>query len=182
MCGECHEENGLVTQTFIGFDELRLNAKRTPAAPRTQLQEFHEAGIFTAAPPNPAATITDRTTNDGGRLLRIKRFVFGNCVHCHHAGGKVVDFSPDVFEANAIGKPTDAQSVEPPRGWLRVVPGSPGTSVVYVQVQRTMLPPATGGGTMNRLRPMPPNGVADVAADQDALADLAAWIMALPKP
>jgi hypothetical protein len=31
------------------------------------------------------------------------------------------------------------------------------------------------------MRPMPPVGVADVAAEQEFLTDLAAWITALPK-
>ena len=123
-------------------------------------QAFAEAGIFTTAPPATPATITDSTTTDGGRMLRIKRFVFGNCVSCHNGDGNV-DFSPEVFVANTVNKPTEAQSVHPPAGWLRVVPGVPTRSVVYVQMQRTMLPPATGGN--ERLRPMPPVGLADVA-------------------
>jgi hypothetical protein len=111
--------------------------------------------------------------------LRIKRFVFGNCVHCHNGGGQV-DLHPDVFVANTVGKPTEAQSVMPPAGWLRVVPGDPSKSVLYVQMQRTMLPAPTGDG-MNRLRAMPPLGVADVAADQAALEDVSDWITALPR-
>jgi hypothetical protein len=176
-CGKCHEQNGMVAQTFIGFDELRLNSRLTSDAAKTQLQTLGEAGLFTGAVPADPATITD-ASNDGGRLLRIKRFVFGNCVHCHN-GGEEVDLHPDVFVQNTVGKPTEAQSVMPPPGWLRVVPGDPSTSVLYVQMQRTMLPTPTGNG-MNRLRAMPPIGVADVAADQAALKDVSDWITALP--
>jgi len=175
-CGKCHEQNGMVAQTFIGFDELRLNSKLTAASAKTQLQTFADAGLFTMPAPATPATIAD-ASNDGGRLLRIKQFVFGNCVHCHNGGGQV-DLHPDVFVANTVSKPTEAQSVMPPAGWLRVVPGDPSTSVLYVQMQRTMLPPATGN---ERLRPMPPVGVADVAADQAALKDVSDWITALPK-
>jgi hypothetical protein len=177
-CGECHEQNAKVTQTFIGFDELRLNSKLTATATKTQLQTFADAGIFTQAPPAAPKTITDNTANDGGRMLRIKRWVFGNCVSCH-AGEGNVDLRPDVFVANTVSKATESQTVMPPAGWLRVVPGMPGRSVLYVQAQRTMLPPATGGGSTNRLRPMPPIGVADVAADQAALKDIFDWITGL---
>jgi hypothetical protein len=82
--------------------------------------------------------------------------------------------------ANTVDKETNAQSVVPPAGWLRVVRGKPENSVVYVQVRRTMLPEPTAEGTMKRLRPMPPVGVADVAPDLEALKDLGDWILSLP--
>jgi hypothetical protein len=175
-CDQCHAQNGMVAQTFIGFDVLRLNSKRSADAPKTQLQTFADAGLFSMPLPADPATITD-ASDDNGRLLRIKRFVFGNCVSCHNGGGQV-DFHPDVFVANTVGKPTEAQSVMPPAGWLRVVPGDPLTSVLYVQMQRTMIPPAQGAN--NRLRPMPPVGLADVAVEQTALKDVFDWITALP--
>jgi hypothetical protein len=176
MCSECHDENGNSgRQTFIGFDEPRLNSKLTPAAAKTQLQDIADRGMLMMPPRTTPETITD-TTNDGGRMLRIKRFIFGNCVHCHN-GGKVFDMNPAVFVANTVNKDTESQSVMPPAGWKRVLPGKPEMSVLYVQARRTPLPPAVGGV---RLRPMPPFGVADVAADQAALADISAWIMGLP--
>jgi hypothetical protein len=173
-CGECHNENGMVTGTsIIGFDELRLNNKAlNPAAPKTQLQQFFDAGLFTSPPSSPAPTIT----NADARLLSIERFIFGNCVHCHN-GNSVFDLHPENFVKNTVNKKTEAQSVVPPPGWLRVIPGKPDQSVLFVQVQRTPLPPATGG---DRLRAMPPAGVADNAADLKALADIKAWIMSLP--
>ncbi len=177
-CGDCHIKNGTVRQTFIGFDETRLNSKLTPASATTQLQTFADAGIFTLPLPADPATITDDSA-DGGRLLRIKRFVFGNCVTCHNGDGNV-DFNPDVFVANTVNQPTEAQSVEPPPGWLRVVPGDPSTSVLYVQMQRTMLPEPEPG--MNALRPMPPVGLADVAVEPNSLQDVFDWITALPPP
>ena len=64
----------------------------------------------------------------------------------------------------------------PPAGWKRVVPKSPQTSVLYVQTQRTMIPPPVNG---SRLRPMPPIGVADVAADAQSLKDISDWILSL---
>ena len=174
--GECHEKNGGVAQTFIGFDQLRLNSKLSAAAATTQLQAFADAGLFTLPPPAEPLTITD-ASNDGGRLLRIKRFVFGNCVTCHNGDGNF-DMHPDVFVENTVSKPTESQSVELPPGWLRVVPGDPATSVLYVQMQRTMLPPPEGAN--NRLRAMPPIGLADVAVEQTSLKDVFDWITALP--
>jgi hypothetical protein len=175
-CGECHEKNGTVRQTFIGFDELRLNSKLTPDAATTQLQVLADAGLFTQPLPADPATITDASA-DAGRLLRIKRFVFGNCVTCHNGDGNV-DFNPDVFVENTVGKPTESQSVMPPDGWLRVVPGDPSTSVVYVQMQRTMIPEPVGNES--RLRPMPPIGLNDLAVEQTSLQDVFDWITALP--
>ncbi len=174
-CGDCHEKNALVAQSFIGFDELRLNTKLSPDAAKTQLQTFADAGIFTLPAPTDAATITD-ASNDGGRLLRIKRFVLGNCVTCHN-GDSQFDLRPDVLVANTVGKPTEAQSVVPPEGWLRVVPGDASKSVLYVQMQRTMLPPEMDG---RRLRAMPPIGLNELAAEQSALKDVLDWITALP--
>jgi hypothetical protein len=179
-CAECHAENGKVTQTFIGFDELRLNSKFAPTSTRTQLQDLAAAAIFKMAPPASPATLADSTVPTEP-LPRVKRFVFGNCVHCHN-GTQVVDFRPDVFEKNTINQDTEAQSVKPPAGWKRVFPGDPLKSVVFVQMRRTMLPAPTGGGEADRLRPMPPVGVAEVAADQAALADMEAWIRSLPPP
>ncbi|HEX2876185.1 MAG TPA: hypothetical protein VHP33_33265 [Polyangiaceae bacterium] len=175
-CDQCHSQNGMVTQTFIGFDELRLNSKFKADAAKTQLQTFADAGVFSQPLPADPATITD-ASNDGGRLLRVKRFLFGNCVTCHNGNGQV-DFHPDVLVANTVGKPTEAQSVMPPAGWLRVVPGDPAKSVLYVQMQRTMIPPPEGAN--NRLRPMPPVGLADVAVEQSSLKDVADWITSLP--
>jgi hypothetical protein len=127
-------------------------------------------------------TITDNS-NDQGRLLRIKRFVFGNCVHCHN-GAEQADFHPDKLVEEWVNKPVpETQSVKPYPGMLRIFGKDLTKSVVYLQVQRTMLPPPiTTGGQDIRLRPMPPVGVADMAVDQAALADIRAWIMALPVP
>jgi len=174
-CGDCHDENGTWAQNFIGFDTARLSSKFSSTSTKTQLEELTAAGIFTNAPVAPPPIIDANPV-----LQRVKRFIFGNCVHCHHADGMVFDLSPDNLVKNTVNQATDAQSVVPPKGWLRVVPGKPDMSVVYRQVQRVGLPMTTGGGAMNRLRPMPPAGVADVAADQDALADIKAWIMSLP--
>jgi hypothetical protein len=176
-CGDCHHENGNAYQTFIGFDEIRLNHKRTPAAAKTELEEFQDAGIFTkphAAGDPPPRSIVESDPN----LLKVKEFVLGNCVHCHNEKGKVFDMAPEVFVTNTVNQMTNAQSVQPPAGWLRVKPGQPEMSVLFVQARRMPLPmPTTNGG--DRLRPMPPIGVNDLAADQAGVAAIQAWISAL---
>jgi hypothetical protein len=102
-------------------------------------------------------------------LLKLKRFVFGNCVHCHHGDGPF-DLRPDVFVENTVKKPTDASGVTPPPGYLRIVPKQPEKSVIFLQVRRTNLP-AT-------LKPMPQIGV--LAPPADELMNLQTWINSLP--
>jgi hypothetical protein len=175
MCGDCHFENGNTYQTFVGFDEIRLNSKVGGAA-KTQLQEFGDMGIFMKPVPANPRTIQESDPN----LLKAKRFILGNCVHCHNENGKVFNMAPEVFTQNTVKMPTMAQSVEPPAGWLRIVPGDPEKSVVFVQARRTPLPmPNAAGG--NRLRPMPPVGVNDLTPDPEGIAALKTWIMSLPK-
>jgi hypothetical protein len=172
-CGECHEKNALVASAFIGFDEIRLNSKLTEAAPRTQLAELAAQGVFTAPLPAQPAEIKDANPV----LERVKRFVYGNCAHCHNGDPSAqADFRPAAFEASTIRKPVDASGVSAPKGWLRVVPGNPEMSVVYVQARGINLPPS--------LREMPQVGVAVRAAlpgFKAYLDDLRAWIMSLPR-
>lgn len=178
-CGQCHEEHGNSGQgpQFIGFDELRLNAKFPATAAKTQLQEFADKGVFKMPIPADPAKIEDPNPV----LLRIKRWVAGNCVHCHYGEGQF-DLRPDVFVKNTVGVAVpETQSVKPPPGMLRVWQRDIRKSVLYVQVERTMLPPpVTQNGMDYRLRPMPPVGVHDLATDQAALADLRTWINSLP--
>lgn len=173
-CNDCHHENGNAYQTFIGFDEIRLNTKLSATSAKTQLEELEEAGIFTQAPAGPPRSIIESDPT----LLAVKQFVLGNCVHCHNEKGKVFDMAPEVFVANTVGQMTNAQSVQPPDGWLRVKPGEPEMSVLFVQARRTPLPMPTMAGA-DRLRPMPPIGVNDLAPDQAGLAAIEAWINGL---
>lgn len=173
-CSDCHQQNGNAYQTFIGFDEIRLNHKRTPASIKTQLEELRDAGVFTQARPATPRSIVEADAN----LLITKEFVLGNCVHCHNEKGKVFDLAPEVFVANTVGQMTTAQSVQPPAGWLRVKAGEPEMSVLFVQARRAPLPmPSMAGG--DRLRPMPPIGVNDLAPDQAGLSAIKAWIESL---
>jgi hypothetical protein len=162
-CGQCHESNGKVAQTFIGFDELRLNS-HLPGKASTQLADF--APLFTQPPPGTPVEIVDADA----RMQRIERFVFGNCVHCHNGRPGLFDLHPDMFVANTVDKPAEASGIAPPANWKRVVPGKPEMSILYVEARGTMLPVG--------LKAMPPVGVA--IQEAAALADLRAWIMALP--
>jgi hypothetical protein len=163
-CRACHLANQRIgvddppRSAFIGFDELRL------ASTAGQLDALHAAGVLTAKPANPA-TITDPDP----RLLRVKRFVFGNCAHCHHGDG-VFDLRPNVFVANTVNQMVMSSGITAPPGYRRVLPGDPEKSVVFLQMRATNLP-AT-------LRPMPPVGVQFPPADE--VENLRAWISLLP--
>jgi hypothetical protein len=149
-CEECHEGNRkLHKASVIGFDEIRLNSKLEPQAPKTQLQEMADLGFFKEPLPARPAEIVD--ANAG--LQRVKRFIYGNCAHCHHGEG-TFDMRPDVFVANTVGKATEASGVNPPPGYLRVVRRNPERSVLYLQARGTNLMQID-----ESLRVMPPIGV-----------------------
>ncbi len=169
-CGECHEKNAEVASVIIGFDEIRLNHRRAADAP-SELEAVATRNLFAVPPPSPAATIAE----PDARLLQVKRFVFGNCVHCHNGKMNIVDLRPEVFVANVIGKVPEAPGIAPMPGYFRVVPGDPEKSVAYLQARGTNLP--TG------LRPMPQVGVQvrDLPPFSTELATLRAWIESLPK-
>ena len=171
QCGDCHEKNALYASPIIGFDEIRLNHKTPSDAARPQIEELAARGIFAAEIPRPAATITDPNP----QLLQVKRFVFGNCVHCHHGKMNIVDFRPDVFVANTVNQMPEAPGIAVPEGHRRVVPGDPEKSVVYLQARGTGLP--TG------LKPMPNVGVKmrELPEFTRELDNLKAWILSLPR-
>jgi hypothetical protein len=166
-CKDCHLSNRMSgvesppKAAFIGFDELRLNSKFGTAT--EQFTDLFKSGIISTMPTAPA------TIKDANPVLeKVMRFVYGNCVHCHHGDG-AFDMRPDVFVTNTVGQMTDASGVTPPAGYLRIVPKQPEKSVIYLQVRRTNLP-AT-------LKPMPPIGVA--APPPDELMNIMTWINSL---
>jgi hypothetical protein len=169
-CGECHDKNAQAGSTIIGFDELRLNNPGMSGGTTTQLDELGRAGVFATSVPSTPKKITDPNPV----LQRVKTFVFGNCVHCHHGQQGIVDFRPDVFVANTIGKPPESPGITAPDGWARVVAGAPEMSLVYLQ--------ARGGELPKGLRPMPQVGVdvRDLPAFKDEVEALKTWISSLP--
>jgi hypothetical protein len=135
-------------------------------------------------------------------LARVKNWIYGNCVHCHNGAEGALDLRPDVFVKNTVNMDPQGAGIMPPsKSWKRVVPKQPELSVLFVQARRAPLP--TGPGV--QMRAMPPVGVevADMNRPNattdppgsagklptgtfnaqvpgDAIADLAAWINALP--
>lgn len=169
-CGECHEKNALAASTIIGFDEVRLNHKLAGAT-ATQLAALAALDVFTTAPPSLPAAIEDADPV----TLGVKRFVFGNCAHCHNGKMNLVDLRPDVLASNTIDKAPDSPGVTPPPGVMRVVPGDPEKSLLFLQTR--------GSGLPIGLRQMPQVGVEvrDLPEFVSELENMKAWIRSLPK-
>jgi hypothetical protein len=170
-CGDCHTANAQLTSAIIGFDEIRLGGKVKDTDPEPQLAALAKRDLFTGAIPASPATITDPDPV----LERVKRFVFGNCVHCHNGqGANPVDLRPEAFVRNTVNKVPQSPGVETPPGWFRIRPRMPERSVVYLQT--------LGGNLPATLRLMPPVGVKvrDVPAFTAELDAMRAWINSLP--
>lgn len=168
-CGDCHTANSHLASAIIGFDELRLGKLKD--TDESQLAALGQRGIFTGAVPANPAVITDANPV----LQQVKRFVFGQCVHCHNGKGtNPIDLRPEVFVANTVNKVPVSPGVEVPAGWFRVRPKMPERSVLYLQT--------LGGATLPAmLRVMPPVGVQvrDQAPFSAELENLKAWINSL---
>lgn len=169
-CQGCHNRNAKTTEAdVIGFDELRLNSK-LPGAEKTQLEALVELKVLSTMPAAPKSIVEADPV-----LLRVKAWVHGNCVHCHNGAEGMLDLHPDVFVQETVDQASEGAGITPPSAdWKRVVPKQPELSILFVQARRSPLP----DGPSVQMRAMPPIGVA--IADDDALADLAAWINALP--
>jgi hypothetical protein len=158
-CKKCHSINDT---NVIGFDEIRLNAPLMPGA-RSQLETFAEAGFFDRDLPTPAAQITDPDK----LAEQVKKYVYGNCFHCHNGNdSQAFDMRPDGFVAAVVRQETMASGTAP---GIRVVPGNPEMSVVYRQMTRTNL--------MMGFNPMPLVGVQ--VPDPEGLRLIRDWIMSL---
>jgi hypothetical protein len=171
-CQACHDGNaGLTGADVIGFDETRL-AAALPGQAMTQLESLAAAGVLSKAPATPA---TPAKIEDADPVLqRVKRWVFGNCVHCHNGVDGMADFRPEKFVANTVNQASEGAGIMPPSpDWKRIVPKQPELSVLFVQVRRSPLPM----GPSVQMRAMPPVGVA--IAQSDAVADLQTWINSL---
>jgi hypothetical protein len=158
-CKKCHGTNDTVV---IGFDEIRLNAPLA-AGGKMQLETFAAAGFFSRSPPSPVAQITDPDP----MTQAVKRYVYGNCYHCHNGNDSTAfAMPPDDFVMAVVRQPTMGSGTAP---GTRVVPGNPNMSVFYRQMTRMNL--------MMGYNPMPPVGVE--VADPDALTLVRQWIMSL---
>jgi hypothetical protein len=141
-----------------------LNSKLADSA-NTQLETFRELGYFTIPIPTEPKTIIEQDA----KLQQVERFVFGNCAHCHH-GQIAADFRPEVFLDNTVNKPPQASGITVPDGWMRIVPGDPEKSVIYLQTRATNLPEG--------MKAMPPIGVQ--FPPEDELDNMRLWIETLP--
>jgi len=158
-CKRCHATNKV---SIIGFDEIRLNAPIV-AGTKTQLETFAEAGFFDGELPTPAATITDPDP----LLQQVKRYVYGNCYHCHNGSdSQAFEMHPDNFVAKVVEQATEGSGTAP---GIRVIPGNPEMSVLYRQMTRMNLTPGENA--------MPPIGVQ--VADPSVLPIVRDWILSL---
>ena len=108
-CHKCHVAN---FTAIIGFDELRLNGKLTPAATKTQLQDVIDKGRLT--PPRPRPRRTSPTPNP--QRLWVREYTHANCGHCHNGGmttesiDRVFRPARGPFVANTINKRTEGRT------------------------------------------------------------------------
>jgi hypothetical protein len=154
-CRTCHE----TSQGKTGTPVLGLGPLQLPAS-------LVEAPFFDG--PAPTASVEGRS---GPETEALGYFV-GNCIACHNDGsGENAAFSlyPDVAVANSVDHPTESETGE----GIRVVPGDPESSVVFISVVRAGEP-----GYMGPFKVMPPLAITRV--DPAAEAILSEWILGLP--
>jgi hypothetical protein len=178
-CKECHnrahKKDGLPTSNYIGFDEIRLNNKQGTDT-KTQLQNFTDMGFFNA----PITTPRDVRDPTSPIREQVKRFIFGNCVHCHNPSETgQADFSPDVLVASVRNK-MSMSHIDPPPGYLIAVPNKPEMSILWLQASAgPEFDAVLKKKADSNLHPMPPVGVeqrgfAEFKTGTDAIKT---WIM-----
>ena len=153
-CRTCHETH----EEFAGVPVLGVSDLQTG-------DDLIEAGAF-AAPP-VLKDIEGRTSEETAAL----GYFVGNCNPCHNGGDALnSSFSlyPDDAIANTIGQPTESETGE----GIRVVPGSPEESVLFITVVD-----APTSDYRGPFKAMPPLGLSVV--DPDAAPVLSAWIEGL---
>lgn len=140
-CRTCHENN---EQAVLGFTPLQL-AESLVSGERSQLEELWTLGTLGAIPEQPR-----RLARGDDLRARILSYFEGNCTHCHDGGSglnSAFDLRFEVAERNVIEVQTSSELW----GGLRVAPGAPLESAIYLALSRD---PALGSGS-----PMPPLGV-----------------------
>ncbi|MEM9073204.1 MAG: c-type cytochrome domain-containing protein [Myxococcota bacterium] len=150
-CRTCHESN--LGTDIIGFRALQLN--------QGTLDDLSADGIFSDPVTNEELT----ASSDLER--QVLGYFEGNCTHCHHgeAGPNAsFDLRYESARANIVGQATESSGA--PVG-ERIVPGAPEESVL----RRAL--------TREEEFAMPPLGVQ--RRDDDAIADLDAWIRMLDR-
>jgi hypothetical protein len=169
-CWNCHIAN---KAPIIGFDELRLNSKLTPTATTTQLDQVVAKQWLTQAPTPPIIEVTGRTPAEKAAL----EYLQANCSHCHNgeqplepgARYPALDLRYTQAVKNTVNVMTMSVGTAP---GIRVVPGDPMKSILFLAVQ------AIGNPSANmEVKPMPTVGVDRM--DPTAVQLLRDWIMAL---
>ena len=149
-CRTCHETSEETTGTPV----LGLTRFQFP-------ESLNEQPAFEGA---EAATIEGRTDAETKAL----GYFIGNCVSCHDGGdAENSSFSlfPEFAIDNTVDQPTQSETAE----GIRVVPGSPETSVLFIAVVEAGEPDYDGP-----FKQMPPVGIA--LGDPDAAEILGDWI------
>lgn len=150
-CRTCHETHEAVAASpVIGISALQTGA------------DLVEAEVFSEAP--TTITVQGRTTEETAALS----YFVGNCITCHNGGESInsaFSLYPEDAVANTVDRPTESETGE----GIRVVPGNPELSVLYVTVVEAPAP-----GYRGPFKAMPPIG-GDVI-DPHASAVLGAWI------
>lgn len=150
-CRTCHETHEAVAGTpVLGIGSLQTS------------DDLVDAGVFSERP--TLERVRGRTEEE---TTAFSYFV-GNCTSCHNGGDSInSSFSlyPDDALATTIDQPTESETGE----GIRVVPGDPDQSVLYVTVVLAGDP-----GYRGPFKAMPPIGVN--TTDEDADAVLGNWI------
>lgn len=150
-CRTCHE----TSQAETGTPVLGLGPLQLP-------ESLVDAPFFDS--PAPTTAVEGRSEPETKAL----GYFVGNCITCHNGGsGENAAFSlyPDVAVDNTVDHPTESETGE----GIRVVPGDPESSVVFISVARAGEPGYTGP-----FKAMPPIGITRV--DPAAEGILGGWI------
>lgn len=125
-CRKCHESE---PNTVLGFREIQLGPS---GAPESELTRLAARGVF-GSEPRPEF---ERIEHEDPLTEDVLRYFQGNCVHCHNGGegaSSAFDMRHEVALENLIGRKTEGELLS---DGVRVVPGDPDASVVFLTLAR----------------------------------------------
>ena len=153
-CRTCHETSeATLGQPVLGIGPHQLSDALAAAAPFS-------------TPPEPLA-VSGRTSAETAAL----GYFVGNCVSCH-TGGEGTNASFSLFPEDAVERTVDQQTQSETGEGIRVVPGDPESSVLFVTVVDAREPDYNGA-----FKAMPPVGLN--VTDPEVEAILRSWIETL---
>jgi hypothetical protein len=158
-CRKCHES---ALGAVLGFREVQL-AHAVDAAP-SELARLSELALFSEA----VREEPERIAHEAQTTAEVLRYFQGNCVHCHNGGPPpaAFDLRHEVALENLIGRETEGELLA---SGVRVVPGEPESSVVFLTLARR--------AEISGILPMPPVGVQ--RTDTGAVELFRGWIAGL---